>query len=46
MPEEKYKQKTLDGYFILKVSKTQLPSEVVNLDLAEKNINKIEDDNF
>jgi hypothetical protein len=46
MPEEKYKPKTLDGYYILKESKTQLPSEVIKLNLTEKNITKIDDENF
>ena len=46
MPEERYKPKTLDGYYILKACKTQLPSEVVTLELSEKNINKVEDENF
>jgi hypothetical protein len=34
MPEEKYKPKTLDGYLILKMSNTQLPIEVVTLNVS------------
>ena len=46
MPEEKYKPKTLDGYLILKISKTQLPIEVVTIDASQKNIKNIDDENF
>ena len=46
MPEERFKPRTLNGFFILKMSKTQLPSEVVTLDLSEQNINKIDEENF
>lgn len=46
MPEEKYKKKSLDGYLMLKLAKTELPSEVVTIDVSERNINNIEDENF
>jgi len=46
MPEERYRPRVLDGYFILKESKAQLPSEVVTLNVAEKNITKLDDENF
>ena len=46
MPEEKYKKKALDGYLMLKLAKTELPSEVVTLDVSERNIHSVEDENF
>ena len=36
----------LDGYLILKLAKTELPSEVITINASERNIDKIEDDNF
>jgi hypothetical protein len=38
MPEEKYRKKVLDGYLMLKLSKTELPQEVVTLNASERNI--------
>jgi len=46
MPEEKYKKKSLDGYLMLKLANTELPSEVITIDVSERNINNIEDENF
>lgn len=46
MPEEKFKPRTLSGFFILKISQTQLPSEVITLDASQQNITQIDDDNF
>jgi hypothetical protein len=46
MPEEKYSKKVLDGYLMLKLSKTELPQEVITLNASEKNIHSIEDESF
>ena len=46
MPEGKYQKKTLDGYLMLKQAKTELPSEVITLDVSERNIHAVEDENF
>jgi hypothetical protein len=46
MPEEKYRKKVLDGYLMLKLSKTELPQEVVTLIASERNIQQIEDESF
>lgn len=36
----------MDGYLILKLAKTELPNEVVKIDVSERNLVDVEDDNF